>query len=522
MILDKTKNTKRNILWGWCNKIINILMPFILRTIIIHELGIEYLGLNGLFTSILGVLSLAELGFDSAVVFVMYSAIAEDDLDKIGALQLFLRRIYYIIGTVILIIGLSIAPIIPLLIKDISSIPNDVNIFTLYICFLFNTVISYYLGGYKQGLFKAYQRVDIISNVDTVCLLIKSVLQCYFLIQTHWFYSYILINVCFTALKNLILVRKAKNSFSFIKEKGKLDIDTQKSIKKVVVGILYNKIGGVLAVTLDDIVCSKYLGIIALGLFSNYKYICNAILGFLIVIYNSMLAGLGNNVAIKSIDENKKDIERFTFIYNWICGWCFYCLLYLFQPFIYIWLGKDRMLPNIVMISIALYFYSLIFNSIICIYKEAAGIYWEDRYRGFIGGIVNFILNIIIVNIIKKYGDNYSLMGIVLSTVITQFFITVPWAINITYKLYFKSSPKSYYIIMLKSMVNIILAACISYPVFHCVKVNNEEYTISLFIIRIVLCLILPNIIMIVLYYQDNLLKESYKYVKEKLKLKKK
>ena len=519
MILEKTKNTKRNIMWGWLNKLVNLLLPFVVRTIVIYGLGVEYLGLNGLFTSVLGVLSLAELGFDSAVVYVMYSAIANDDYNQIGALQLYLKKAYYVIGTIILFIGIALMPILPQLIKDSSAVPTDINIYSLYLCFLINTALSYYFGGYKQGLFRAYQRADVISNVDTVCTILNTSFQCIMLLLTHWFYSYILINIIFTCIKNVYLVKESKKYFRNVNEIGTIDKSTKKKIRKIILGTMYNKVGGTLTSTIDDIVCSKYLGIVILGLFSNYKYVCNAILGFLIVIYNSMMAGLGNNIALKSVEENRKDLELFTFIFNWICGWCMYCLIYLFQPFIDIWIGERGLLPNVVMVSIALYFYSIIFNSMICIYKEAAGIYWEDRFRGLVGGIVNLILNISIVNILISYGEVYALMGLVLSTVLTQFFITVPWAINITFKVYFKSSPKEYYIVMTKSFINILIAVAVSAPIFHYMPLENGIKGLLYLVIRLVICIFLPNILLVCLYWRDPRLKMSFNYVFSRLNL---
>lgn len=518
MILEKTKNTKRNIVWGCLNKVINIIFPFIIRTIIIYGLGVEYIGLNSLFSSVLGVLSLAELGFDSAVVYIMYSAIANDDYKQIGALQLYLKRTYFIIGIIILSVGIVIMPLLPDLIKDSSDVPSEINIYTLYLCFLLNTVVSYFFGGYKQGLFRAYQRVDIISNVDTVCTILSTMFQAMGLLIFHSFYSYVLISISFTCVRNVLMVKKSQKYYGYIQEIGTIDKDTKKKIRKVIWGTMYNKIGGTLTSTFDDLVCSKYLGIVILGLFSNYKYICNAVLGFLVVIYNSMIAGIGNNVALKSSEENRKDLELFTFIFNWICGWCMYCLIYLFQPFIDIWIGEKGLLPNIVMLSIALYFYSIIFNSMICIYKEAAGIYWEDRFRGLIGGIINLILNICIVKILIPYGELYALMGLVLSTVVTQLLVTVPWAINITFKIYFKSSAKTYYRIIIKSLINILIAAIVSYPVFNHIPMGSGNFKIIYFFFKMIICVFLPNAVLVLLYWRDPKLKMSMNYIFSRVK----
>ena len=138
MKIEKTKNASRNIVFGILMKIYQILLPFAIRTIIMYTIGVEYLGLNSLFTSILQVLNLAELGVGSAMIFSMYKPIAEDDSITICALMALYRLYYRIIGGVILVAGLVLTPFIPKLIS--GSVPPDMNIYILYLLNFFFTL----------------------------------------------------------------------------------------------------------------------------------------------------------------------------------------------------------------------------------------------------------------------------------------------------------------------------------------------------------------------------------------------
>ena len=166
MKIDRTKNAGRNIVFGCMLKIYQIVMPFIMRTLMIYYMGIQYLGLNSLFTSILQVLNLAELGVGSAMVYSMYKPIAVDDKKMICALMKLYRTYYRVIGIIIAFLGLCLVPFIPKLIK--SDVPADINIYILYILNLSVTVLSYWLFAYKNCLLDAHQRTDVASKATLV------------------------------------------------------------------------------------------------------------------------------------------------------------------------------------------------------------------------------------------------------------------------------------------------------------------------------------------------------------------
>ena len=513
---SRTLNAKRNIVWGIINKLAHLIIPFIIRTIIIYMLGVEYVGLNSLFTSILSTLSLAELGFGTAIVTIMYRSVANNDNDAICSLLKYVKNAYVLIGVIVLTLGVICCPFLEYLIDDVSEVPVDINIYFLFSLFLINTVISYFFGGYRACLFDAYQRQDVTNKINTIVFISISVLQIILLIITKNYYVYVFFILLSTLLTNLFVYFWAKFKFPSIFPKGTLKNNDKKQLKKFVIGTFYGKIGSVLSVSFDSIVISTFLGIVVLGYYSNYYYILTAVQAFLMILYSSMKAGIGNSIYTESKEKNFNDMMKFTFIFNWIVGWCTICLLFLYNPFVELWIGVKGVLPVFLVVSISLYFYVTICCGVIGTYKAAAGIWWEDRYRCIIGGIVNLTLNVITVLLLKPYGLFYALLGVIVSTIISQIFIQIPWSIIVTFKCYFNTGLKKFlYLIVFNFIVTISIAA-ICYPF-----VLGLDYLIDnnllLLLFRGILVIFLPNLLYYLAFHKSSQYKPAKEFIINKL-----
>ena len=221
-------NSLRNIFYGILKYTISFIFPFIIRTIMIKKFGSEYTGLGSLFSSILQVLNLSELGFSSAVVFSLYEPIAQNDLTKISALMLFYKKIYRIVGIVIASIGIIICPFISFFIS--GSYPRDINIYFLFLMFLANTVLSYVFYGYKSALLVANQRIDIENKVQIISNLVCYFLQILVLLFIRNYYIYVIAIIFGTIINNITLCLISKKIFPEIKEAGILSKEEQKNI----------------------------------------------------------------------------------------------------------------------------------------------------------------------------------------------------------------------------------------------------------------------------------------------------
>lgn len=499
MKIDRTKNAGRNIVYGIILKIYQIAVPFLMRTAMIYLMGAQYLGLNSLFGSVLQVLNLAELGVGSAMVYSMYRPIAEDDTDTICALMALYRKYYRIIGSVILIAGGVLTPFIPKLIK-MDTVPEDVNVYVLYLLNLGATVISYWLFAYKNCLLSAFQRNDISSKITMISSTITYILQ--FSIIYFWrnFYAYTVIVLLVGIVNNLITAVVVNKMYPKFKAKGKLKLEYVKEINHRVRDLFTSKIGSVIYDSADTLVISAFLGMSVLAVFQNYYFILSSISGIIGIIFGACTAGIGNSLVVETKEKNYNDLKKFSFIICWISGFCSACLLCLYQPFMELWVGKELMLDISVVICFVVYFYIRQINSLLNLYKDAAGMWHEDRYRPFAAAITNLVLNLILVRFIDIY-------GIILSTVLAILVVGEPWLLINLFSSIFEKSQMRSYLWRISCYSVIVLVEC-GLCYWLCEMVSIQSLLITLFVRGMVCCLV-PNIMNVVFFHRRDEYKEA-------------
>lgn len=513
MQIDRSKTSVKNIVFGIANKLVTLLMPFVIRTIIIYQISMDYAGLSGLFSSILEMLSLTELGFATAMVFSMYKPIAEDDTEKVCALLRFYRNVYRVIGGVILVLGLSLMPFLPVLIS--GDLPEDMNLYILYAIYLFNTCVSYFLFGYKSSLLVAHNQNGISSNITTICCLLQYGVQIAVLCIFHNYYAYIVFTPIFTIVANVVRSIVVDKLYPQYKCVGKVDETTLSSIKRNIGGLFFHRIGSVVVNSADNIVISAlfvFTGCAssteATGIYGNYYYIMSAVSGFLVVIYNAISAGVGNAVAVETREKNYNDFKKFTFMNLWMVCWCTVCLFCMYQHAMTIWVNRDgqnpeRILSNVTMALFCLYFYTYRARAIATQYKSAAGIFWQDRLCPITEMAVNLILNIVLIRFI-------GFAGVVLSTVLGMVCVATPWEIGVLFKIYFKRSPWEYVRQQLTYFAATVVLCALTYWI--CSFLPFGEIW-SLFG-KLGICIVVPNVLFALLFCRTREMKETVVFVK--------
>ena len=497
MKIERTKNASRNILFGMGLKIYQLLIPFIMRTVIIYLLGVQYLGLNSLFTSVIQVLNLAELGVGSAMVYSMYKPIIEDDNITICALMRLYKIYYRIIGGVILLVGLVLLPFIPKLIN--GDIPNDMNIYILYLLNLGATVLSYWLFAYKNSILQAHQRMDMTSKVMLFTETIKYILQIGVLFIFHNYYYYVIVILITQVMTNIITAIISNKMYPHYQPKGKLSKDMIKQINQRIRDLFTSKIGMVIVNSADTIVISAFLGLTVLAVYQNYFYLITAVIGLIGTIFASVTAGIGHSIVVESKEKNFQDLNKFTFIIAWISGICVSCFLCLFQPFMCIWVGREFLLDFSVVICFCIYFFVYEINQLLNTYKDAAGIWHEDRFRTLITAFVNLVMNLIMVKFIGIY-------GVILSTILSMLFVGMPWLLyNLFTVLFEKKQLMPYLKRLLFYVVVVFLSTFITYYICNLF----DQSDILLILIRGVICIIVPNVIFFIAYHSMKEFKHS-------------
>ena len=481
---SRTGNTKRILTSGILNRLIHTLLPFINRTIILHILGSEFTGLTGLFTSILQVLSLAEFGFNTAVVYSLYEPLAKHNTDAINQIMSWLRRIYHIVGSVIIIAGVLAAPFIPLLIH--GSYPDSVNIHILFLLYLLNSGISYFLFAYKEAILFADQKKNVTTNIKSAVTILIQILQFAALLVFRNFYLYIAVLIAGTVISNLLVNRAVDRRYPYLNTSVKSNqISLPVSMKKQLTGLLINRLSNISRNAFDSLIISSTLGLTSTAIYGNYYMVYSAVFGFTSIVSGSMQASVGNSIVLKSVRENYENLLDFSFLYAWIIGWCSVTMLCLYQPFMKLWVGAELMLPERTMFLFPVYFYLINMNHIRNQYIYGKGMWWEMKMSYLLESIGNLALNIVL-------GKLFGITGVLIATIITIFVFNYLLCNAVLFKEYFENcSTGTFY---RQQFYYLLIAAAVSIVTYMICRMTDH------IIFRFVICAVVPNVIFAAAY----------------------
>ena len=487
---SRIKNTSRNTFFGALMYLAKIVLQFVVRAFFNRYFISEYLGLNGLYTNILNVLSLAELGVGNAIVYSMYKPISENDTETIKSLVALYKKIYCIIGCVITVIGLALIPALPYLIKDVPDV--DINLSVIYVLYLAQTVTGYFFA-YRRSLVFAYQRNDIESKISFLAQFVLAVCQIVIMVVWKNYYAYVSSMVICNTLDAFLIFIISFKLFPEIKGKAApLDKAISKKIAKNTGAMVCHKIGSAVVFSTDSIIISAFVSLTVLGLYSNYTLVTNALASAITLLVAAMKGSIGNLIATGDNEKSYKIFKALNLLMMWFIGFLFIGIMVCVQDFISI-LGGDssKQLPYLTVVLICLNFYVTQSRTMANNFKECAGLFWNDRFKPLFEAGINLGLDLLLVYFM---GIN----GVILATIIST--VTVPLWVEpyVLYKNYFKQHLYKYFL----QYIFYILSTAASFGVtfFACYFIPHGG--IGWFILRVVICLILPNLVYLLIYFK--------------------
>ena len=417
------------------SKAVSILGAFAIRTVIIYTLGNEYVGLNSLFVSILSVLSLAELGFGSALTFMMYGPVNENDTRKLCELLNFYKIIYRTVALIILGLGLVLTLFLPKFIS--GTYPSDINIYLLFWIYLLNTVLSYAVCAYRSALLIAHQRNDMTSLVHIVTQMLMYGIQIAVILIWKNYYAYAIMLPCATVAYNLITNGIAKKKYPDIAAKGKISDSERRELLRKIKALFVHRVTGITITSVDNIIISVLLGLNALAVFSNYYYIANALIGFVDVSVSAIISIIGNKLLNKTRKERYELFIYASRLSNLAVAVCTVCLFNLYQPFMGLWVGEKNLLSTIEMTAFCVYFFAMKIRAMGVCFRDAAGLWRQDVVKSLLTAVLNVVGNIILV---RKIGVTGSLV----STIILMVCLCYPWETAMLFRHIFKRDAARY------------------------------------------------------------------------------
>ncbi|MXI87567.1 lipopolysaccharide biosynthesis protein [Sphaerochaeta halotolerans] len=501
--MARIKNAKRNLRYGYLNTISTLLVKFFTRTFFIYTIGVTYLGVNGLYTNVLSVLSLADLGISTALNFSLYKPVATGDLPKIRALMKLFKKAYLGIAFVITILGLALVPFLSILVKDpVGITTNELRIY--YLIFLFNTVSTYFVS-YKYSLTNADQRNYIQINFRTVTTILTAVLQIFILVVFNSFLWYLLSASIIELLHKIFVNRYINKRYAYLTDAPNENLSKEElaPIIKNIKALIFHKIGSVSVHQTDNILISTFINITTVGIVSNYTLVITSITKFIDIMFNSVISGLGNLVATEDIEKQYYIFKIYRFIGFWLYGFFAISFFLLLGPFIQLWIGKEMVLAANVVSLILLDYYLKGHRIVVNNFKIAAGVFDQDKYVAIAQAIVNLVVSIVLV---RKVG----LIGIYIGTVVQGLISTMTRPII----LYSQIFHKKWYLYYKDSIIYLIVLA---FPLVILSMIQNfffNDITIMNFILFGVIDVIIVNGFFLLCLWK----REEFKYVVSLLK----
>lgn len=500
---NRTKNVKKNVFYSYVSTISISIFSIVSRTIFVYTLGAGYLGVSGLFTNLLGILSFSELGIGTAIDFALYKPIAVNDKEKIKSLLHLYKIAYRVIAIVVAILGVAIFPFLKYIVN--TDIPiSEINVF--YFIFLFNTVSSYFVT-YKTSYISALQKNYIVTNTVTIGTIVTNICQIILMLLGGSYLQYLLIAAIVGVIQKIITVVYLNKTFPLLVEKqfSPLDKETKNEIWRNVRALIVHKVGDVAVHQTDNIIISSFISTTMVGIISNYTTLNLVVSSFTNGFFNSFTAGFGNMIAKESKDKQKHMFEVYDLLGFWIFGFVMIAFITLSQPFVTLWLGKKLLVDNFTMILYFVSFYLAGMTLIPYNFKVAAGKFDEDKWVAFAQAITNIVVSIVAVRVL-------GLPGVYVGTIIQRMIVVIIRP-HIVYKYILERKTGEYYFRLIRRT---LLAAFLCLFMWKIKGIVLSDVTVLRFALMCVLTVFIPNTVFVLVFYRSDAFKDIVIRLKRK------
>lgn len=492
--ITRTEYSVRNTSIGMISSVAAMLIGYLLRVVFTHTMSESYVGLNGLFTDVVSILSFSELGIGSAIMYALYRPVAEGDVEKQKSLMRLLRNFYMLVVALVAVLGGALMPFMRLLIKDYSDVGN---VLLIYILYLINTACSYLLV-YKKTLLDAQQKMYIGVFFQTLSWIVQDVFKIIALAVWHNFILFLLIGIAFTLLGNLVISVAADRCCPYLKEKEvtPLPKEEKKKIYKNIRAMMMHKLGDVVVNNTDNLILSACVGLLSVGSYSNYYLVLTSVRQVMNQVYQGITASVGN----LGVTEDEKQVEKVfdiaLFIGQWLSGFVFICLFEILDPFVRLSFGEKYLFSRSVVFVLCLNFYLNCLQNAAHTFKDSIGLFRHDRYKAIAQAGLNIVLSLILV---KSMG----VAGVFLGTTVSMLFTTFWVEPYVLYKHGFKSSCGKYFLRV--GMYAVLMAAVTLITDFLCrMAVRSVGNLYAEIIVRLLLCVTVPNALLALIYFRTE------------------
>lgn len=486
----RTEYALLNILTGLGGYILNTILGFVCRMVFVQYLSADYLGVNGLFTNILSMLSLAELGVGGAIVFALYKPLAEQDEQKIASLVAFYGKAYRIIGMAVALIGLALMPFLNVIIQEQPAIAES--LYLLYLLNLFNSASTYFFS-YRSSLIIAAQQNYIVSGVSYIVSIVQSAVQMVLLVYTRNYIAYLLTQTVGTLIYNVTISRIAVRRFPCIRSKNiqPLPQEEKKSLFRNIRDLMVYKVSGLLVNSTDNILITFFDGLATTGVASNYTLLVNTLNSLLNQVFNGLTASVGNHNAVEE-NEHKYSLFKFLNMMNfWIFGWGALGIFYCSSDLVQLCFGSDYVMDTSIPFVLALNFFSVGMMNAVWTYKHTMGLFRYGRFTQIFTGVLNIVFSVVL-------GTYWGLFGILLATFVARAMTNLWYDPYVVFTRGFKKSPILYAKRLAKYFIVLLVAAALCRLAFTVAGGSLLVRTL----LKVVLCSVITNGVFLIAFHK--------------------
>ena len=420
---NRTKNSLLNISTSFGGQLLATIMKFVVRTVFIHTLGKSYLGINGLFSDILTMLSLTELGFDTAINFKLYKPLAEGDSKRVRVLLKFYKLAYRIVGATIFLLGLCMIPMLPILIRDYDRLEVlGINAVLIFMMHIGRTVASYLFFAYRSAVMKANQKKYILDLAGYVITILTNITKILVLVFLRSFVLYTATVIVFNIIQNLVnavIVQHYYPEF-FVKEEDSISKEEVVSLLKDCGALFVYKVNNVVVKATDNTVISAFIGLVMVGMYSNYLLFYSTINSMGNRIYNAVKASMGNLFATESMEKKYRFFQIMNFLAIFLFGTAGLGVAVCADEMITTWVGADYVIPQpfATLVGIEILFHGLKIN--LGQVRNVSGAFRQMWFRPVLGIIINLGVSIWLVHVCGIYGV---IIGTITADLLTNFLV---------------------------------------------------------------------------------------------------
>ncbi len=505
--MGRTKQAARNIAFGYVGQLGTAIMSFILRRLFIRYLSEDLLGVNSLYSNILSLLNMAELGIGTALNFSLYGPVARGEKEKIKSYMQMYKRAYYTIAVVVAVIGLAVTPFLRIFAGNPDNITTrDLTLY--YFIFLFNTVSSYFVA-YKYSLINAEQKNYIQTNIITITKIITVFIQMIVIVLTRNFYLFLLTDAAVQLIQKIFVSRFLDNMYPYLREKNveKLSKEESDTVWAKTKALVFHKVGDVARLQTDAIIISSFIEVAMAGVVDNYNMVISTVSNFVNIIFNSVISSFGNLIATESREKQFSMFKVYRFFASWVYGFSCVGFMVLITPLIRIWLGDAWILAPTAVYCILIDYYFKGDRIVLSNFKTAAGVFEQDKYLALIQGAVNLVISIWLIQ------TPLGITGVYIGTIVSGLIANITKPV-IIYRACFDRSSFEYFKDSAKYLLSLVLVLIVCNTIAQRVLSNLN---IATFVLMAMIITVIFNGVYFILYGRSEEFKYLFGKIKEKL-----